>query len=120
MSNEPQSMVYGGVPPETARDAVPSVPPLHVTLDIVGLNDIVSGSATVVVCCPLQPALSVMITPTFPWHKPVAMLVVCAPGSFQRYVNAPMPPVVVTETVPSQFPKQVANVGVKDGMMAAG
>ena len=61
MSADPQSMVYGAVPPETASDAVPSARPLQVASVVVAVATSTDGSVMVTLSVSEQLLLSLTV-----------------------------------------------------------
>ena len=71
-----QAYVYGEVPPDTERSAVP-LPPIHVASVAVIIEESGSGSVKVIILVPGQPLLSVTLIVYVPGYNPIAVEVIC-------------------------------------------
>ena len=95
------------MPPEHITDARPSQEPLQVILTDVVVMVRTEGSVITAIAFTKHPKESITATLYVPANNPVAIAVVCANGSSQRYVKGKPPPDMETVAEPSVSPLQL-------------
>src|SRR3989338_483268 len=92
---------------------IPSEPLLHVTSVCDAMLAIIPGIwVTLTFTMPKHPISEVMVQVYAPTGSPVAVCVVCAFGSFQRYERLPRTGTISAKAVPSFPPGQETRVVV--------
>ena len=90
--------------------AVPSQAPLQVASTPATGAVRIMGSVIITEVVTTHATASVIVTLKVPAHSPVAIAVVCVPGSSQSYVNGVVPPTILAVACPSHEPLHNASL----------